>query len=120
MSGTGTGMCPDDRPDDLRAVAVLAMCAGSNRAFSDANRGTGRHAAIHGSTDGSDDGTAATHVLPATVLPATNVPPTDLPATDGRDLLPRAELCLSADLVLPAAVLDGCLLRTDGRRLQLV
>jgi len=121
MPGTGAGVCPDD----LRAVAVLAMCAGSDRAFGDADGGSGGHATIHGSANGSDDGPAATHVLPATgtdVLSATNVPATAnvLPATDGRHLLPRAELCLSADLVLPTAMLNGCLLRTNGRRLRLV
>src|SRR4051812_1541588 len=123
MPGTGAGVCTND----LRPVAVLAMCAGSDRAFGDADGGPGCHAAIHGPANGSDDGTAATHVLPATgsdVLPATaNVLPATanvLPATDGRHLLPRAELCLSTDLVLPIAVLNGCLLRTNGRRLQLL
>src|SRR4051812_9583666 len=104
---TGTRLCPDVRSDDLRAVALLALCAGWDRALGDADGRPRRHAAIHGSADATDDGAAATDVLPAT----TNV----LPSANGGDLLPRTELWLPADLML-SAMLDGRLLWSDGLR----
>src|SRR3954452_24874690 len=108
MPGASTGVCPDVCSDDLRTVAVLAMCAGCNGSAGNADGGSRDAAAIRSPADGTNDGASATHVLPATGADV-------LPATNGGDLLPRAELCLPGRSMLPT-MLDGCLLRTGRLR----